>query len=113
MPCRQGFDREREAEVGFPDSWWPKKHHVGSRLDKRQISQFPQQPFRETRLEGEVKGLQGLDGGQTSCCHSSFRCSSIPPLNLGRNGTVEKRLIGPLFLSSCLKELRQGLLQLR
>src|SRR6266487_6037936 len=45
MSCCQCFDRERKAQVCFSDSWWPEKHHIGRRLDKRQICQFPQQPF--------------------------------------------------------------------
>src|SRR5260370_16394119 len=66
MPCRQGLDRKREAEVCFPDSRGSQKNHILPRLNEREVSQFPHQPLRDAGLKREIKGLQGF-GDRKSC----------------------------------------------
>src|SRR6266446_998998 len=55
------LDRERQAEVCFPNPWRSQEDDVGRGLDKREISQFPQQSFAEAGLKGKIKRLQGFD----------------------------------------------------
>ncbi|HLG62466.1 MAG TPA: hypothetical protein VKY19_11070 [Ktedonosporobacter sp.] len=45
VACGERFHREGDAQVRFADSRRPKKQHVGRRFHKREIRQFPQQPF--------------------------------------------------------------------
>ena len=44
--------------------------------------------------------------------HPPFGCATISPFDFRSQGTLQKLLIGPLFLTRRFKKRRQGLLQL-
>jgi hypothetical protein len=46
--------------MGFSDSWGTKEYDFGRRLDEREVSEFPQKPFRDAVLKGEIKRLESL-----------------------------------------------------
>src|SRR6266496_5355059 len=66
MPCRQGFDRKRDAEMGFPHSRGSPKNYIHGGLNEREVGEFPHQPLGDAGLKREIKGLQGL-GDRKSC----------------------------------------------
>jgi hypothetical protein len=44
--------------------------------------------------------------------HPPFGCATISPFDFRSQGTLQKLLIGPLFLTRRFKKRRQGFLQL-
>src|SRR5258707_15716752 len=45
IPCSQSLHGKRQTQMRFPNTVRSQKNHVGSRLDKGEICQFPQQSF--------------------------------------------------------------------
>jgi hypothetical protein len=96
----------------FPNPRRPQKNDVGRPLEKREISQFPQQPFGQIRLEGKVERFQGFDDRKMGRSHSPFRCTPITPFHFRSQRPLQKLLVGPLLLPGSLKERGQSLLSL-
>src|SRR6266496_5604258 len=66
MPCSQGFDRKRDAEMRFPNSRGSQNNHIRGGLNEREVGEFAHQPLGDAGLKRELKGLQGL-GDRKSC----------------------------------------------
>src|SRR6266700_855983 len=112
VACCQSLHRKGQAQMRFSNTRRPKKNHIRSALDERQVSQFPQQALREAGLEAKIKGLQGFEGRQACCCHAPFGGAAITPFNPSGNRMREEGLVGPRLLPCGLKKGWQGFFQL-